>query len=171
MRKCYGPIVTDRPVGSVAPVDGDAWRWIWLAFAVGGVIGEIATAGTFFLFPFGIGAAVACVLAFLSVALGFQWLAFVLVSIAAFAATRPLARRLDAAGPGTVGANRWVGRQGIVLRAIGAHEAGIVRIGGEEWRAETREAIPVTVGSTVLVVDVEGTRLIVLPLELAERDV
>ena len=57
-----------------------------------------------------------------------------------------------------------------MLRAIGAHEAGIVRMGGEEWRAETREGIPVRAGSTVLVVDVEGTRLIVLPLELSEGD-
>jgi membrane protein implicated in regulation of membrane protease activity len=152
-------------------MDPESWRWVWLGVAVLGVVGEIATAGTFFLFPFGIGAAVACVLAFLDVAVGIQWLAFVITSVAAFAATRPLAKRLDRAGPGSVGANRWVGQQGIVLRAIGGeHEHGLVRISGEEWRAQSRENIPVPAGSTVLVVDVVGTRLVVLPLELAEGD-
>ena len=84
-------------------MDPETWRWVWLAFAVGGVVGEIATAGTFFLFPFGLGAAVACLLAFLGVDVGLQWVAFLVVSVAALAATRPIARRLDRAGPGSVG--------------------------------------------------------------------
>jgi membrane protein implicated in regulation of membrane protease activity len=151
-------------------VDAEAWRWVWLAAAAAGIVGEIATAGTFFLFPFGIGAAVACVLAFLSVALGVQWLAFVLASFAVFAATRPIARRLDAAGPVTgVGAGRLIGMQGLVLDAVDG-DAGIVRIGGEEWRAQTRDRVRVPAGSQVLVVEVVGTRLIVLPLELPEGD-
>jgi len=151
-------------------MDAEAWRWVWLALAVGGVVGEMATAGSFFLLPFGVGAAVACVLAFAGAALGFQWLALVLVSAAALAATRPLARRLDASGPSGVGADRWVGQQGVVVRAITGQEAGLVRIGGEEWRAQSREGVAVPVGSTVLVVDVVGTRVVVLPLELAEGE-
>lgn len=152
-------------------MDPESWRWVWLAFAVAGIVGEIATAGTFFLFPFGIGAGVACLLAFLGVDVGIQWIAFIVSSIAALAATRPIAKRLDRAGPGTVGANRWVGQQGLVLRTIaGEHEAGLVRIGGEEWRARSRENVPVPAGSTVLVVDVVGTHLVVLPLELAEGE-
>ena len=152
-------------------MDPESWRWIWLALAVGGIVGEIATAGTFFLFPFGIGAALACVLAFAGVGVGIQWAAFLAASVAAFAATRPLAKRLDRAGPGSVGANRWVGQQGLVLRAIaGEHEAGLVRIGGEEWRARSRENVPVPAGSTVLVVDVVGAHLVVLPLEIAQGE-
>ena len=153
-------------------MDAETWRWVWLAVAVGGVVGEIATAGTFFLLPFGIGAAVACALAFASLALGFQWLAFVLVSLAAVMATRPLARRLDRADSGEgVGASRWVGQTGMVLREIpSSHEAGIVRIGGEDWRAQSRDGVRVPAGSKVLVVEVTGTRLVVLPLELPEGE-
>ena len=151
-------------------MDGDAWRWVWLALTVVGLVGEIAVAGTFFLMPFAIGAAVATVLAFLSLALGLQWLAFVLVSAAAFAATRPLARRLDAVeSPRGVGAGRLIGSQGMVLSDVD-HDSGLVRIGGEEWRAQSRDRVRVPAGSQVLVVEVVGTRLIVLPLELPEGD-
>jgi membrane protein implicated in regulation of membrane protease activity len=151
-------------------VDPETWRWIWLVLAVAGIVGEIATAGTFFLFPFGLGAVIAAILAFAGVDVVYQWVAFVLVSIGAFAATRPLVRRLDRSGPSGVGAQRWVGQQGIVLRAIpNEHEAGLVRIGGEEWRAQSRSgAVPA--GSTVLVVEVVGTRLVVLPLELGQAE-
>ena len=108
------------------------WRWLWLALAVGSVVGEIATAGTFFLLPFGVGAAIASVLAFAGVDVGFQWLAFVLTSIAAFGATRPIARRLDRAEtPRGVGAGRLIGLHGTVLDAVD-HDSGVVRIGGEE---------------------------------------
>jgi membrane protein implicated in regulation of membrane protease activity len=151
-------------------MDAEAWRWVWLVLAVGGIVGEIATAGTFFLFPFGIGAAAACVLAFLSLALGLQWLAFILVSLAAFAATRPIARRLDrAAAPHGVGARRLQGQEAFVLETV-VDDHGLVRVGGEEWRAQTRDGVRVPAGAKVLVVDVVGTRLIVLPLELPEGD-
>ena len=169
MPECYGRAVT-RPTSVVVEMDADAWRWVWLVFAAGALVGEIATAGTFFLMPFAIGAAVACVLAFLSLALGLQWLAFVIVSLAAFAATRPLARRLDRAdAPRGVGAGRLIGLQGLVLSDVD-HDSGLVRIGGEEWRAQSRDRVRVPAGSQVLVVEVVGTRLIVLPLELPEGD-
>ena len=169
MTECYGRAVT-HPTSVALEMDAEAWRWIWLVFAAGAVVGEIATAGTFFLLPFGIGAAAACVLAFLSLALGLQWLAFVLVSLGAFAATRPLARRLDRAeSPSGVGAGRLIGQQGFVLDAVD-HDSGLVRIGGEEWRAQSRDHVRVPAGSKVLVVEVVGTRLIVLPLELPEGD-
>lgn len=152
-------------------MDAEAWRWVWLTAAVAGVVGEIATAGTFFLLPFGIGAAVACILAFASIAIGVQWLAFVLFSLAAFAATRPLAKRLDArCAPSGVGASRWIGQTGFVTREIQRHEDGIVRIQGDEWRAESRDGVRVPTGSKVLVVEVTGTRLVVLPLELPEGE-
>lgn len=154
-------------------MDGELWRWIWLAVAVGGVVGEIATAGTFFLLPFGIGAALACVLAFVDAPLALQWSVFVGISAAAAAATRPLARRLDnnPSLPSGVGASRWVGQTGIVLESIpaGTDTTGLVRIGGEQWRAQTRHGIRVPTGSEVLVVEVVGTRLVVLPLEIASE--
>ena len=150
----------------------EVWRWIWLGAAVAAAVGEIAIAGSFALLPFSAGAGAAAAFAFAGVGPGVQWSAFVLVSAAAFAALRPLARRLDARTPlNHVGANRWAGREAVVTAAIGAGEqTGTVRLDGEEWRAQSLTGVPITAGSTVLVSRVEGTRLVVVCLDEATLD-
>lgn len=146
--------------------DPENWRWVWLAVTVGGLAGEIVTAGSFFLLPFGLGAAAACIAAFADAGLGLQWLVFVVVTAAAAAATRPLARRLDASTTSDgVGARRLIGQPGLVLGDIpaGPDETGLVRVGREEWRAQSRDGHPVVAGTRVAVVQVVGTRLVVVP--------
>lgn len=144
--------------------DPDNWRWVWLAVTVAGLAGEILTAGTFFLLPFGIGAAAACIAAFAGAGLGLQWLLFVLVTAAATAAVRPLARRLDRnVSSEGIGARRWIGQRALVLQDIpaGHDETGLVRVGREEWRAQTSDGAGVPAGVHVTVLDVTGTRLVV----------
>lgn len=147
----------------------ELWRWIWLTAAVAFVVGEMTTAGAFFLLPFGIGASAAAVLAFLDVALGWEWLAFLAISVASLAALRPLARRLEVQTPmqSGVGASRWVGRVGVVLKEIpaGPSASGTVMVDREEWRAESGGGEAIGDGSTVRVVAVEGTRLVVEPMD------
>jgi len=148
--------------------DPELWRWIWLGTVVVFVLGEAATAGTFFLLPFGIGAAAAAVLAFAGLGVGLEWLAFVAVSAASVAALRPLAKRLDAGTPVLgVGAKRWQGETAVVLQDIPAGTAatGLVRVGREEWRAESVDGSAIAVGTVVRVVDVIGTRLRVWPVD------
>jgi len=149
----------------------DTWRWVFLVLAVGFTIGEIAMAGTFFLLPFAAGAAAAALAGFVGGAVGLLWLLFVVVSAVASSVLWPLRRRLDAGNPrAEIGANRWVGRQAYVLRDIpgGGGETGLVRLDREEWRAESMVGVPIPAGSTVLVSRVDGTRLVVLPLEMKE---
>jgi membrane protein implicated in regulation of membrane protease activity len=148
--------------------DPEVWRWVWLATAVVFAIGEAASAGAFFLLPFAVGAVVAAVLAFAGAGLGLEWLAFVTVSAASVAALRPLARRLDNNVPSLgIGAKRWQGETAIVLRAIprGPSETGLVRVGREEWRAESVDGSGIAEGTVVRVVDVIGTRLRVWPVD------
>jgi membrane protein implicated in regulation of membrane protease activity len=142
----------------------ETWRWIWLITAAAFGIGEMASAGTFFLAPFAVGAAVAAILAFADIGLAVEWAAFVGVSIGVFASLRPLARRLDAGEPTEgIGAKRLIGQTATVLEPIppGQHELGLVRVHREEWRAETIDGTPVDAGSTVRVVEQRGTRLVV----------
>jgi len=144
--------------------DPELWRWVWLAVAVVGLAGEILTTGTFFLLPFGIGAGAACIAAFAGAGLGLQWLLFVVVSAVATAAVRPIVRRLDRdVTTDGVGARRWIGMTALVLDGIpaGTDETGLVRVGREEWRAQTATGSPVAAGERVTVVDVTGTRLVV----------
>ncbi|HYZ98427.1 MAG TPA: NfeD family protein [Acidimicrobiales bacterium] len=152
----------------------EGWRWIWTIATAVFAVGELASPGSFFLLPFAIGAAVATLLAFLDVHVVTTWLVFLGVSLAAFAALRPVARRVNQAGEDAgVGARRLLGRPAIVLRDIPGHgEVGLVRVDREEWRAESTDGSPVPSGTAVRVADVQGTRVIVVAdgLSLPGRD-
>ena len=140
----------------------ETWRWIWLVTAMVFALGEMASAGTFFLAPFALGAAVAAVLAFADIGLTVEWLAFVGISVATFASLRPLARRLDRGEPTDgIGAKRLIGQKATVLEAIPDGELGLVRVNREEWRAETIDGSPLDVGAVVQVGEPRGTRLVV----------
>lgn len=142
----------------------EQWRWIWLGAAVLFGLGEMATPGAFFLAPFAIGAVVASALAFADVDLAIEWGAFVGISVGAFAALRPLARRLDRhGGSDGVGSRRLIGRNGIVLEEILPGHLGLVRVDREEWRAESGDDTPIAEGAQVRISEVQGTRVIVHP--------
>lgn len=149
----------------------ETWRWIWLAVAVVATLGEIGVAGSFFLAPFAVGAIAAAIAAFAGVGVTGEWVLFLLVSGATLAAFRPLAKRLDARSPkAAIGAHRWVSRQGVVLQDIpgGPGSTGLIRLDREEWRAESATGVGIAAGSTVVVRRVDGTRLVVDPLDPLE---
>ena len=144
-------------------VDNEFWRWAWTIFAIVMGIGEILTAG-FFLLPFAIGAAAAAILAWFNAAILAQWLVFFGVSIFSLAYLRRYIGRQDEGEQPRVGANRWVGSEGLVLQDIDPHTgAGMVRILQEEWRATALG--PIEVGERVVVTEVKGARLVVEQLE------
>jgi membrane protein implicated in regulation of membrane protease activity len=145
----------------------EEWRWIWLVAAFVFAVAEMANPGSFFLLPFAIGALVATVLAFADIGLGAEWIAFVAVSAATLVALRPIARRLDLSGEDAgVGARRLVGQTATVLAEIpGERELGLVRIHREEWRAESLDGSVIPQGATVKVAEVEGTRVLVAPVD------
>jgi len=146
------------------------WAGIFLAVSAGFGIGEIAMPGTFFLLPFAIGALVAAILSLLSAPLAVTLPVFLVVSFVVFLGFRPLARRLDASTPEVagIGANRLVGVSGSVIEPIPATpgDAGMVKVGAEEWKAETIEDVGLPVGLKIRVVEVRGTRLVVEPAEV-----
>lgn len=145
----------------------EAWRWIWLIAAFVFAVGEMASPGAFFLLPFAVGAAVASLLAFADVGLAGEWIAFVAISAGSLAALRPLARRLDLdEHDHGVGSRRLIGQAAVVLHEIPGHgELGLVRVHREEWRAESLDGSRISPGTAVKVAEVEGTRVLVAPLD------
>jgi membrane protein implicated in regulation of membrane protease activity len=140
-------------------VDNEVWRWLWTVFALVMAVGEMFTAG-FFLLPFAIGAGAAAILAWLNVTAVAQWLVFFGVSAFAFAYLRRYISRQDEGAQPRVGANRWIGAEGVVLVDVDpATGAGLVRILNEQWRATALGRIEA--GTRVVVTEVQGTRLIV----------
>jgi membrane protein implicated in regulation of membrane protease activity len=149
--------------------DPDLWLWIWLAAAVFFGVGEIIVAGSFFMLPFAAGAALAALTAAVDGPLVLQWIVFVGVSLGAFLALRPIAKRLDAADPvDGIGARRLIGEQARVVDAVpDGGELGMAIIGREQWRVESVDKSAIAAGTLVRVVEVRGTRAVVVPVDLA----
>jgi membrane protein implicated in regulation of membrane protease activity len=135
--------------------------WVWMALAALFIVGEIFTQG-FFLLWFGIGAAVAGLLAILGLGVGWQLGAFVVVSGVLFVVSRRLAEKISKKQPPGIGADRFVGLEGIVLEKIdNVKNTGRVRVQKDEWRAdsETGELIPE--GEKIVVTRLDGTHMVV----------
>jgi membrane protein implicated in regulation of membrane protease activity len=135
--------------------------WVWAALALIFFIAEIFTAG-FFLICFGIGAAVAALLALLGVDAIWQLAAFIGASLVALAFLRPLAKSVGqkVANPG--GIDRVIGKQAVVLEEIDPLAAtGRVRIEREEWRADSIDGRTIAKDAVVKVIGVSGTRVLV----------
>jgi membrane protein implicated in regulation of membrane protease activity len=138
---------------------------IWFVFAAIFIVGEILTAG-FFLLWFGIGAAVAGVLAILGFNAGWQWGAFIAVSGILFAISRRFAERFTQKQPPGIGADRFIGEVGVVLEEIdNIKNTGRVRIEKEEWRADSATGEIIKEGEKVKVVRMDGTHVVVKIIE------
>ncbi|MHB9025852.1 MAG: NfeD family protein [Armatimonadota bacterium] len=139
--------------------------WVWMIIAALFIIAEIFTAG-FFLFWFGIGAAVAGVLALLGLGAGWQWGAFAVVSAVLFLLSRRFADRISRQQPPGIGADRYIGQTGLVLETVDRlRNTGRVRLGRDEWHAESATGEPIPAGVAVTVNRVNGTYLVVTPIE------
>ncbi|MBN1224630.1 MAG: NfeD family protein [Candidatus Aminicenantes bacterium] len=135
--------------------------WIWMIIAAVFLVGEIFTAG-FFLICFVFGAVAAGILGLLGVGFGWQLAVFVLISGLLFVSSRRLAERFSKKQPPGIGADRFIGKRGIVLEGIDNRlNTGRVRLDKEEWRADSEADEIIPVGSRVEVVRLDGTHLVV----------
>lgn len=135
--------------------------WLWMALAAIFIVGEIFTAG-FFLMWFGIGAAAAGILALVGLGPAWQLGAFVIVSGVLFAVSRRLADKITKKQPPGVGADRFIGKEGIVLEEIDNQKnTGRVRLKNEDWRADSDTDAIIPKGTRVEVAGLDGTHLIV----------
>ncbi len=135
--------------------------WVWIAIAAFFVVAEIFHMG-FFLLWFGVGAAVAGILSLLGFGMGWQLLSFIVVSAVLFAVSRRFAERFTKKQPPGVGADRFIDKKGVVIEEINnLKNTGRVRIGKDEWRADSDTGEVISPGQTVEVIKVEGTHLIV----------
>jgi len=137
------------------------WFWVWLVAAVVLSVAEIFTAG-FFMLPFGIGAAVAAVLAYFRLPLAWQWVAFIGVSALSFIVLRRFSDRMTHEPPQKVAGDRLIGKMGTVTELIdNHHNTGRVRVEREEWVADSEEDAIIERGARVEVTGVVGAHLVV----------
>jgi membrane protein implicated in regulation of membrane protease activity len=138
----------------------ESWLFWLIAAAILG-IGEIATTG-FFMAPFAAGALIAA----LASAVGAGWVIslvlFLVVSIVALAALRPIARaHLRQPAQLRTGTAALVGRNATVVERIDA-DSGCVRLEGELWRARAYDEDEVfEPGTRVQVLEIRGVTALV----------
>jgi membrane protein implicated in regulation of membrane protease activity len=128
------------------------------------IIGEIFTAG-FVLLPIGIGAALSGLVALIGGNVYWQLAVFVVASLILFLVSRRFAERVSKEQPPGIGADRFIGQECIVLEDINnMADSGRVRMGKEEWRAESDSGDDIKAGTKVIVVRLSGTHLVVKPV-------
>jgi membrane protein implicated in regulation of membrane protease activity len=135
---------------------------LWILLAVALAIGEIFSAGTFFLAPIAVAAVAAAIVA----ALGAGWLLSLIVfgagSVASLALLRPIVRsHLRQPPEMRTGTAALVGARAVVVERVDA-DGGRVKIGGEVWSARSYdEHSVIEPGARVQVAEIEGATALV----------
>lgn len=134
---------------------------LWGVFALIFLLAEALTPQLLSIW-FSFGALVALAAAALSLPFWLQILVFLLASIAAVFAMRPLSRKFRIKSEERLNANRIIGRHGIVVQAIDpAKNEGLIRIDGAVWSAKSEGEEVVSEGVRVKVLRIEGVRAVV----------
>ncbi|MDH3754930.1 MAG: NfeD family protein [Acidimicrobiia bacterium] len=157
-------------------IDLNVWPWIWLFVAVTFTLIEVTLlGGSFVLLPFGVSAFVAALLGFYDVSVEAQWAVFVLGGGALWVGFYRWAKKFlrDHVLPPGVGADRLVGMTGIVTVAVTPDDAerrGRISVEGETWGVVTSDEMPLSTGTKVRIMSMQGARLVVEPIDSDESD-
>jgi membrane protein implicated in regulation of membrane protease activity len=138
---------------------------VWIILAVALAIAELSS-GDFTLLMIAVGALGGFVAAILFPSV--IWLQVIVAAITGGLSLlwiRPALLRRVNAMPGYISSvERMLGSEGIVLEQSAEAELDHVKINGEVWTARSVTGVPLAVGSTVIVTDVDGTVALVAPL-------
>ena len=135
-------------------------NWIWLGAVVTFGVLEAATAALVSNWFVG-GAAVALLASFLGAALWLQMVLFLVVSAAALAATRPLARKMRTEAVPT-NLDRVIGAAARFTEEIDNDAGtGAVYVEGKTWSARSADGSVIPIGTQVTVGRMEGVKLFV----------
>jgi len=134
--------------------------YAWLIVALLLLLSEIGTPGLFYFLSFSVGACGAAVVAFLGANIYLQCLTAVVLAVLTFFVMRIYIKphinqkhktNLDA----------LMRQEAIVIEVIEPHKPGRIKIKGEEWPAVTNPGCVLHKGTVVIVIGLEGNKLIV----------
>jgi membrane protein implicated in regulation of membrane protease activity len=152
-------------------IDLDVWPWIWLFVAVTFTLLEVTLlGGSFILLPFAASAFVASLLGFYDVSVEAQWAVFVLGGAVLWIGFYRWAKTFlrDHVLPPGVGADRLIGMTGTVTVAVTPDDSerrGRISVEGETWGVITSHEMPLSTGTKVRILSMQGARLVVEPIE------
>lgn len=114
---------------------------------------------------FAVGSIVALILAAFKVHYLIQIGAFVSVSVVLLIATRPLSKRFMAREIIKTNADSLVGQQGTIMKEVSLDQRGEVKVNTRLWVCFVTKDIHISEGAKVVILDIEGNKLLVEPLE------
>ena len=142
----------------------------WLgAIVVFGAV-EAATVGLASIW-FAMGAAAAFLVSFVVGSVWLQAGVFVVVSLLSMALIRPLAQRYLTPKKEATNADRVIGKEGVVSKQIDNLKAeGQVFVAGSEWTARSEKDEILPAGKKVVVLRIEGVKVVVRPVAEEKED-
>lgn len=144
--------------------------WLGLAVVLGVV--ELCTAQLVSIW-FVIGALVSsiCAATFLGDYIYIQIIVFLAVSAIALFLTRPLVKRLKSFNKTKTNSDKNIGKTALVIADIdNTMSTGLAEIDGARWSARSKNGVKILAGTTVLVEEIQGVKLIVTPLANNESE-
>ncbi|MBM4398857.1 MAG: NfeD family protein [Candidatus Cloacimonetes bacterium] len=137
----------------------DAWQ-IWMIIGILCIVIEIFDPAFFFL-SLGAAAIITGLLSLVIPSTPLQILVFAVLSFLAFLSMRKMGKKLLSTAKSDTNVFALKGKKGMVTKEISEQNKGYVKIGGEEWPALEKNNKSVPVNAKIVVVDIEGNKLIV----------
>lgn len=142
---------------------------VWLALLVVFGLAEAATVGLVSIW-FAAGALAALLSTFFTDSVWVQTAVFLVVSAAALAGVRPLARKYLTPRQVATNADRVIGREAVVTEEIdNLRGCGAVSVGGVVWTARSDSGDIIPAGETVQALRIEGVKLFVAPVLIGKE--
>lgn len=137
---------------------------IWIIAVVVFLVLEAITSGLVTIW-FAVGALAALLASMFGAPLWLQLIWFFAISIAAFAVTRPLAKKYLNSKTQPTNADMLIGKECIVTETIdNIAGTGAASVGGKVWTARCSEEHVIPAGAHATVLRIEGVKLIVNPV-------
>ena len=141
--------------------------YIWLAIAFAFLFAELGTPGLFFFISFAIGSFAAALAFFLGFSLTTQFVVAISITLISFFLMKNYLKKKSLSDviyeASHTNIDALINKNGIVTQTIEPHKKGRVKVGGEEWLAESQERMSLQKGTVVKVNEVRGNRVIVQP--------
>ena len=135
--------------------------FVWIAVTVAFIIIEAMTTQLVTIW-FAAGSAAAIVATLFKATPLVQCIVFVVVSLIALFATRPIVKKITKQKFSPTNADRFIGETAVVTECIdNIAQTGLVKLQGTVWTARSADGSVIPDGSTVTVQKIEGVKLIV----------
>ena len=137
------------------------YPYLWLAVIIAAIIVKAVTSQLVSIWFVGGGIA-ALIASIFDAPFWLQLTSFVVITGILLVATRPMVNKMLAFKKESTNADRYVGKEGIVIEQIDNTAAqGQVKVLGNIWTARSADGSVIPVGANVTVLRIEGVKLLV----------